>query len=221
MRTKPIMTLLAAATCTAAAAQTTPPPVTISTVTSPVPAPPVRARPGQPVPLTDFGQLITMKDYPEAARNRREEGMTGFVLTINRAGLPTDCVIMRSSGSPRLDSATCLLARQRARFDPAVDAEGKPTAGLYSGTVNWRLDRIREAPLPGTVTRKFDVSPDGAVSNCRITKVTGSAASQYRVGPTTCRYPRYSRWDGPIEARKTKRVTEVETITVQPVPTTP
>lgn len=223
MRTSPITILLVGAVTAPAAAQSLPPPappVPVMTV-APPPAPPVRARPGQPVPLRHMAELITMKDYPESARKRREEGMTRFLLEISVAGEPTDCVVMQSSGSPRLDLTTCQLAKARARFEPAVDAAGKPVPGFYVGKVNWRLDRIREAPLPGTITRTFDVAPDGSVSRCRITKVTGSAASQYRVGPTACRHTVYIRWDGPIEARKTKRVTEVETIIVQPVPTTP
>ena len=159
-----------------------------------------------------------MKDYPEVARKQREEGSTGFVLTIGSDGLPSACEVINSSGSPRLDLATCQLARQRARFDPALDADGKPEVGYYPGVVNWRLDRIRDAPLPGIIIHTFRVALDGTVSDCRIAKVTGEARKQHRVGPEPCRQTRYARWDGVAEVRKIKLVTEVETITVSEVP---
>ncbi len=162
-----------------------------------------------------------MKDYPEAARKQREQGSTGFILTVGTDGLASACEVTSSSGSPRLDLATCQLAKSRARFDPAVDSEGNPEVGYYPGVVSWRLDRMRDAPRPGTVTRTFLVEIDGTVSNCRIAAVTGDAKKQYRVGLEACRQSRYDRDDEPLEGRKRKLVTEVETITVSEVVAAP
>jgi TonB family protein len=162
-----------------------------------------------------------MKDYPTDSRKRGEEGTTGFLLTIGVDGVVSACMVVKSSGSPRLDLTTCQLAKLRARFEPAVDSEGNAEVGLYYGLLNWRLDRLRDAPLPGTVTHTFVVETDGRVTNCRIAAVTGDAKKQFRVGPETCRHTAFDRYEEPVEARKRKRVTEVETIVVSEVPATP
>jgi TonB family protein len=162
-----------------------------------------------------------MKDYPESARKRREEGITGFLLTVGIDGLVNACQVIKSSGSPRLDMTTCQLAKLRARFEPALDSDGQAVIGYYPGVLTWRLDRLRDAPLPGTVTHTFMVEIDGRVTNCRIVAVTGDARKQFRVGPETCRHTAFDRYVEPVEARKRKRVTEVETIVVSEVPATP
>lgn len=227
MRTSPILILLSAGLASAAAAQSAPavppptPPIRITTVPMVAPAPPQRARPSQPVPLGHLGQWITMKDYPADARKRREQGATGFILTIGTNGQPSACQVITSSGSPRLDAATCHLAMQNARFDPAIDSDGNTEVGYYPGLVNWRLDRMRDAPLPGTVTHTFIVEPDGSVTNCRIAAVTGSAKKQHRVGPEPCRHQDVFVSPDPAAVGKRKRVTEVETIAVSEVPATP
>ena len=222
MRTSPFLILLSVGIASAAAAQSAPavppPPIRITTVPMMDPPPLPRARPSQPVPRGHLGQWITMKDYPADARKRREEGATKFVLTVGANGQPSACEVVVSSGSPRLDLATCLLAQRRARFDPAIDSDGNAEIGYYPGVVEWRLDRIRDAPLPGTVTHTFMVELDGTITNCRIASVTGDAKKQYRVGPETCRLSQIDRSYEPVEGRKRKRVTEVETIVVSEVP---
>ena len=159
-----------------------------------------------------------MADYPAAARQLREQGRTGFFAVIEADGAVSDCEVLSSSGSPRLDLATCQLFKRRASFESAIDFEGKPIIGFYTGTVNWTLGLTRDAPLPGTITRSFLVEADGRVSDCRIVKVTGAAAQQYRKGPEPCRTAYYYRNDLPTETRKRKRVTEIETIVVSEVP---
>lgn len=224
MRNSPILIVFAAALASAASAQpvlTTPPPPVPPSRVVPVAVPPARSRPGQPVPRGNLGQWITMRDYPADARKRLEEGAVTFVLTVGIDGQPSACEIVTSSRSKRLDAATCHLAMQNARFDPAIDSEGNAEVGYYAGIVNWRLDRMRDAPLPGTVTHSFMVEVDGTVTNCRIAQVTGDAKKQYRVGPEACRRASFDRGGEPAESRKRKRVTEVETIVVSEVPTTP
>ena len=90
-------------------------------------------------PRTNPGRWVTDRDYrPRWMR----EGLTGsasFTLAIDAQGKVTACTITRSTGHEPLDSATCQLIRERARFDAARDATSKPVAGSYTGTITWRM----------------------------------------------------------------------------------
>lgn len=104
--------------------------------------PPVRAQAAQP-----WATLFSDEDYPADAIRNYEQGAVAFRLDIGPEGKPTDCLLVRSSGSPSLDSTTCRLLLERVRFRPARDAQGKPTSDRYSGRIVWRLPG--EASRPG------------------------------------------------------------------------
>jgi protein TonB len=80
-------------------------------------------------------------DYP--ARDLREgnEGTTVFRALVGTDGRVTGCEIVRSSGHPGLDAATCRAVAPRARFEPATDENGNKVAGSYSNSVLWRIPR--------------------------------------------------------------------------------
>ena len=42
-----------------------------------------------------------------------------------------------SSGSKELDEQTCAIFGHRARYDLAIDADGKPVEGLCAVRVRW------------------------------------------------------------------------------------
>lgn len=89
--------------------------------------PAVRARMPQ-----GAGSLVSNMDYPSEAIRNHEQGITAFRLDIGIDGRVTGCTITSSSGSPTLDAATCRLLVARARFEPARDANGKPTTDSYA-----------------------------------------------------------------------------------------
>jgi protein TonB len=92
--------------------------------------------------------LFSSDDYPAAAVRAREEGNVGFRLEIDKIGRVTACAIIVSSGSATLDSATCGLLVRRARFTPALDYKGKPTADRMTGRILWRLPAPEPPPPP-------------------------------------------------------------------------
>lgn len=181
------------------------------------PAPPVRSGPASAVPLVDLAYLITAKDYPPEARRKRRAGMVEFMAVVSKDGRASNCLVMQSTAHASLKQATCDLVIERARFDPAINAEGKPVFGIYAGQVNWDLSKALDTPLPGTITRQFVVDADGTVSRCRITKVTGAAARHYKVGAEPCRYTEFFRDYESELPRNRKLVTEVDTIVVSDV----
>ena len=76
--------------------------------------------------------LFSGYDYPIEALKRREQGIVGYALTISKKGLPKACQITQTSGSKRLDSATCSILMKRARFRPARDNYGRPIEDVYT-----------------------------------------------------------------------------------------
>ncbi len=114
----------------------------------------------------DVAKWVTSADYPAEALRTRTEGTTGFRLTLSAEGRVTDCVIIQSSGSSVLDSATCGILRRRARFEPARDAKGEAIDSTFSSSFSWRLPKP-QPPSPGLMAVRFDLSPTRDVSNCR------------------------------------------------------
>lgn len=95
---------------------------------------PIGARPaGRP------GLWVTTNDYPTSDIRQGNEGTVAFRLAIDAGGKATRCEIVRPSGHPGLDAATCAKLTQRARFEPARDASGARVAGSYAGTVRWEI----------------------------------------------------------------------------------
>jgi protein TonB len=90
-------------------------------------------------PRAPLQSYIGTADYPPSAAAGREQGQPSFRLTVGPDGRVTGCVILVSSGSTALDSATCRLMRSRARFTPARDASGNPVDDEYFGHVAWRM----------------------------------------------------------------------------------
>ena len=101
-----------------------------------VPATAARAEPSRPLQ-----SLIGIDDYPASALASRDEGRTSFRLAIGPDGRVLGCVILGSSGSSALDSATCEIVRRRGRFTPARDGSGRPVEDQYFGELAWRLAR--------------------------------------------------------------------------------
>ena len=127
------------------------------------PAEPARAR-------ANLASYVSESDYPPSALRERAEGTTGFTLGVGPDGRVTACTITASSGNAALDDAACSLMRRRARFTPARDAGGNPTADTVASRLTWRAPEPRPAaardsaaPLRLLVT----VGPTGEVTDCR------------------------------------------------------
>lgn len=84
-------------------------------------------------------QYFTSSDFPESARLRRMEGAVGFRLAISAEGRVIGCMVTRSSGDSSLDEATCAILTERARYEPARDAEQRAVADTDVGRVTWRF----------------------------------------------------------------------------------
>lgn len=114
---------------------------------------PTLSRP--PKPRNNPGLWVNTIDYPTRSLRDEEEGTSGFRLTVGPDGLVKACAITASSGSVLLDAATCSNITRRARFEPALDADGNPTVGSYANRVMWRI------PAGPSFARQSDFTPNG------------------------------------------------------------
>lgn len=109
---------------------------------APVPPPVPRKGFVPPAPRGNQGEWFAQDAYPPEARRRGEQGRVVVNLAIDAQGRVAGCEVVESSGSVRLDSQTCALARRHARFIPAY-RDGIAIAGSYRMRgVRWRLDPV-------------------------------------------------------------------------------
>ena len=94
---------------------------------------------------------IMDSDYPRPALEARSSGTVYLRFVVAPDGRVSDCAVTRSSGSAALDATTCRLIRQRFRYRPARDGEGRPVPDVIRGQHVWEL-----APEPPPI----DVEPD-------------------------------------------------------------
>lgn len=88
----------------------------------------------------DVRQVFNPYDYPSAAMTNHQEGTVQYLLLIDETGKVADCHVVKASGVPVLDGMGCQVIAQRARFQPALDAQGKPIKSSYvTPTVTWRI----------------------------------------------------------------------------------
>ena len=93
-----------------------------------------------PEPVNQAGWL-SAADYPRASAEAGEAGTVGYALAVDAEGRVTQCAIARPTGFWRLDTTTCRLLRERARFRPARDASGRAVPARFDGEFSWRLAR--------------------------------------------------------------------------------
>ena len=64
-----------------------------------------------------------------------------FQIVVGRNGRASACRVLESSGHAPLDEYTCRAIVRYARFEPALDAQGRPITGSYSSSVTWKVGK--------------------------------------------------------------------------------
>ena len=98
-------------------------------------------KPKAAAPRSPPARWVTTDDYPSRDLREGNEGVTAFRAVVGTNGRVIACEIVRSSGHPGLDAATCKAVTARARFEPATDANGEKVVGTYSNSVRWQIPR--------------------------------------------------------------------------------
>ena len=68
-------------------------------------------------------------------------GRVGVMVKVNTDGRPSNCRVVRSSGSSAADSLMCDLTLRYVRFRPARDPQGRPVAQDMSWFPDWAPNR--------------------------------------------------------------------------------
>jgi len=90
-------------------------------------------------PRNDPGRWITTRDYKRTWISREMTGTGRFTFSVAADGRVTDCRVVSSTGHSALDSATCRLVSNRARFNAARDSNGNVVAGNFTTSIVWQL----------------------------------------------------------------------------------
>jgi hypothetical protein len=93
----------------------------------------------RPEPVVPLRQLFNGDDYPISVLRANQTGMTGVMLLVDESGTVKDCTLIETSGISTLDSRSCGIILERARFRPATDAEGRPLKSAVTARIRWAL----------------------------------------------------------------------------------
>lgn len=82
---------------------------------------------------------LSSSDYPTKMIFEGFGGIVDVRLMIDATGRPTQCAIQGSTNPDDFERVVCKAFMNRARFEPALDAAGKPVPSFWSQTVNFRV----------------------------------------------------------------------------------
>jgi TonB family protein len=83
--------------------------------------------------------VFVADDYPEEALAAAISGTVGVRLKIEPDGTVSDCAVLESSGAPVLDKQTCLVAKRRGLYTPAISREGRPLWSFTFERITWQV----------------------------------------------------------------------------------
>lgn len=80
-------------------------------------------------------------DYPDAKWHRGQQAIIKVRLSVDEAGETVGCRIQGGTDPDGFDAAVCDHLRRRARFEPALDADGKAMPSFFLTTVIFTMNR--------------------------------------------------------------------------------
>ncbi|MGN3974847.1 TonB family protein [Tsuneonella sp. SYSU-LHT278] len=90
-----------------------------------------------PEPKTNPGSWMNPADYPQGLSRQGVGGIVRFRLDVDDQGKPARCVVQAAFTDPAFEEAACKILMEKARFDPALDAQGNPVAAYWRSSVKW------------------------------------------------------------------------------------
>ena len=108
-----------------------------------------------PMP-TSSDRWLTPNDVPIKDLKTNSQTVVRMATTVDPEGIVQDCRIEQSNAPTKVDELTCRLMIRRARFQPAIGADGRPAFGVYRTAVEYWVGDGR--PLSGRSTWDLGVS---------------------------------------------------------------
>ena len=97
---------------------------------------------------------MNSSDYPKAALRQEQEGRVLVSYTVTAMGRAKECRIMRSSGHPALDEASCRIVDTRYVLEPARDEDGRAVPLLVSQWIVWEMEPPETPPVTSPAADK-------------------------------------------------------------------
>lgn len=94
-----------------------------------------RTRRSAPEPTSSPARWIRNRDYPTDLIRQNVSGRIDFRLMVDAGGAVTNCTLQGLYSDAKFRDVVCPLLTKRARFKPALDANGAPVASFYQETV--------------------------------------------------------------------------------------
>ena len=91
------------------------------------------------VPASNPGYWLKSNDYPSGLLQKGAQGIIKFRLSVDMEGKPTGCHIQQSTRPAGFDQAVCDGLMRRAKFEPALGADGRPIASYWNSTARFKL----------------------------------------------------------------------------------
>lgn len=129
---------------------------------------------------------ILPSDFPPKALSEKRQGRVKIELAISPVGTVEGCKVLASSTHADLDSESCKIATNKAKFGHALDVAGQATAGRVQTEVYWRIPgeggampsagvaalpvKLPKELLPkaGEATFSYTITADGTVTDCSM-----------------------------------------------------
>jgi hypothetical protein len=90
-------------------------------------------------PVKNPGNWIQSSEYPMDMLLEGQPAVVEFRLDVDENGNATGCYIQETTRKKEFDKAVCRGLMKRAKFQPALDADGKPLKSYYQNTVSFRV----------------------------------------------------------------------------------
>jgi len=80
-----------------------------------------------------------LRDYPEPALWRGQQGIFKVRVMIDETGKATQCIINQVTVADKIDGSAC-EPLMKAIYPPALDAQGEPFKSYYATTITYRIN---------------------------------------------------------------------------------
>lgn len=90
-------------------------------------------------PRTNPAKWMNSSDYPVDMLMLGKRAIVQFRLDVDTTGKPTGCHIQQSTRPKAFDDAVCAAIMRKAKFHPALDADGRPVASYWMTSVNFHI----------------------------------------------------------------------------------
>ena len=100
-----------------------------------------RTRTRAPYPAVDPLQWLKADDYPVDLLRANKQGIVWFRLNIDEKGTPTDCEVQQQTDPPAFGKLVCQMISKRARFKPALNAQGQPMKSYWRWSASFMIPK--------------------------------------------------------------------------------